>query len=252
MTDDPDELAEQVRVAEMKLTAAKAQRQRWENSFIEATSARPRALANSQLRLVREKITKLDTHLRGLRDKLARHENTEEGMRHADDSPAPGQRGEGQVLIAGRQIIDGDRTYRRGQEVDPSILHTLNGPHMLRTGALFWGNVKPGPAPRAAPVVKARPVAPADPVVQFAWAVQRIVDSEHCDWSVAEARADNAAYLKAQKCFVDEPQMAREGAFGSGGGSLTRSGVGSNGRRIFDPEAFRARLRSIVKQGAAA
>jgi len=57
-------------------------------------------------------------------------------------------------------------------------------------------------------------------------------------------------WTRAQQQFTSEPGLVRDGGFGAGGGQLVRNGAGSV-RRIFDVQAFRARLQQPQQESAA-
>ena len=71
-----------------------------------------------------------------------------------------------------------------------------------------------------------------------------------CNIGDVEDLVDRDLWDRATKQFVEEPQLVRDGGWGSGGGSMVRSGQGTT-RRIFDVQAFRKRLYSYGQEIAA-
>jgi hypothetical protein len=118
---------------------------------------------------------------------------------------------------------------------------------------LFTGGTLGWRPQRQAAVVTPRPVVAAmraspDVMDQCAVAMHRVMVERHVGFTDAEdhlIRSGSDLWTRAIKAFVDEPQLATAGAFGSGGGAKVASGQGTS-RRVFNVAAFRARLRERI------
>jgi hypothetical protein len=146
----------------------------------------------------------------------------------------------------------GEQQFSYGQQIDVAVLaNTLNCNHLFRHGHVRWElrfTYKPVEAKPVAPAVIMKPT---DHMVILAYAMQKLIDAGRVSNLVdAEDVVSHDLFVAAEKQFTNEPGIARDGAFGSGGRHVP-TGQGTH-RRIFDVDRFRQRIRDILKERQAA
>jgi hypothetical protein len=150
----------ELRNAEVKLSALRAQRQRWENKYIEAESANERAQANLHRGRVTNRIVALEKTLPALRHQVNIAEEHPD-MRH-DESFATGMvpPHNGWTLRCFKTLTINGTVYGRGAEVTPDMLaQCLNAPALLSGGHIRWQPPSAAKPARPAPLpVEAKPI----------------------------------------------------------------------------------------------
>jgi hypothetical protein len=245
---DLETLREQLLAAEVRLTALRARKRSWEKRLDELSvgvgAAAKRGHAKHYLDQTIEQIGACERRIKGLNHKID-HLAEGEHMRHPDNVPASSMvpPHPGWTLRCWRALNIGGKAYARNAEVDPEMLSAcLNVDHLLHSGAIRW--MAPSKPPLEAPKPKLQAAGASVAVDHVAVAgaeLRRVAAARGVSLIQAEDLIDRDLWSRAQKQFVDTPQMVRDGAWASGGGSMVQSGAGTT-RRVFNVDAFRAAL----------
>jgi len=128
----------------------------------------------------------------------------------------------------------GDVVLHRGQEVPQELLDACaNRDVLIRSRYIARGLAAPSKAPRPAPQAPVASAPSLDPVEICRREVRRIAAEKNRAPADCVDLVDSDVMARAIKHYGDMPRTAMYGAWGSGGGRLTTTGIGSN-RRLTD------------------
>jgi hypothetical protein len=235
--DDPEGIAAQLHIAEAKVTAAKARRQRWTAKYETATRAIDRGQAHQNLQKACEATADAEREVRRLTKRLAEINEVDEMK---DEAPATSliPPGKDWVLVVNKAggLRFGDKMFHNGEPIDPALLaDALNGDRMLSSGYVKWRSkaaMERAPKPVPTPV-SAVPFKPRDLVEECRQALREAAQKRGTTMRNCCDVIPSDVLLRAVTEIKERRRVVKTGSWGSGNPIGQQTGAGTN-RRIVD------------------